>query len=66
MPFDADAAGLYNRIFAAVRAAGRSSRARLADLLIASTGRGPRLAILYARKPDDLAGLGQLATVEAV
>ena len=41
LPFDADAARMYGRIFAAMRAAGRSSRARLADLLIASTAARP-------------------------
>lgn len=39
LPFDADAARVYGRVFAAVRAAGRTPRARLADLLIASTDR---------------------------
>src|SRR5205823_13019896 len=37
LPFDAEAARMYGRIFAAARAAGRSSRSRLADLHIAST-----------------------------
>ncbi len=37
LPFDAEAARMYGRIFAATRSAGRSSRARLGDLLIAST-----------------------------
>ena len=36
LPFDADAARMYGRVFAAARAAGQSSRARFADLLIAS------------------------------
>jgi len=31
LPFDAEAARLYGRLFAASRAAGQSSRARLAD-----------------------------------
>jgi predicted nucleic acid-binding protein len=35
LPFDADSARMYGRVFAAARAAGQSSRARLADLLIA-------------------------------
>lgn len=37
LPFDADAARMYGKVFAAARAAGQSSRARLSDLLIAST-----------------------------
>src|SRR5205814_8820416 len=37
MPFDAEAARLYARMFAAPRAAKQPSRSRLADLLIAST-----------------------------
>ena len=37
LPFDANAARAYGRVFAAVRAAGRTSRSRVADLLIAST-----------------------------
>lgn len=38
LPFDADAARAYGRVLAAVRAAGRTSRSRVPDLLIASTG----------------------------
>lgn len=37
LPLDADAARMYGKVFAAARAAGQSSRARLSDLLIAST-----------------------------
>jgi hypothetical protein len=37
LPFDSDAARMYGRVFAAARAAGQSSRARFADLLIAAT-----------------------------
>ena len=39
VPFDADAARAYGRVFAATRVAGRSSRTRLADLLIAAKDR---------------------------
>lgn len=52
LPFDADAARAYGRIFAATRAAGRSSRARVADLLIASTASANGL-VLYTRNPAD-------------
>jgi len=48
LPFDADAARLYGRIFAAVREAGRTHRSRLADLLIASTAAANGLP-LYTR-----------------
>ncbi len=45
---------MYARVFAAVRAAGQSSRARFADLLIASTAVANGLA-LYTRNPSDFA-----------
>ena len=65
LPFDMDAARMYGRVFAAVRATGRSSRARVADLLIASTAAASGLP-LYTRNPADFAGLEQLVTVRAV
>src|SRR5262245_48933655 len=37
LPFNTEAARTYGRVFAATRAAGRSGRTRLADLLIAAT-----------------------------
>lgn len=52
LPFDAEAARLYGRVFAATRAAGRSSRSRLADLLIASTAAANNLPV-YTRNPSD-------------
>lgn len=52
IPFDAEAARAYGRIFAAARAAGQSSRARLADLIIASTAAANGLR-LYTRNPSD-------------
>jgi predicted nucleic acid-binding protein len=54
LPFDAEAARMYGRVFAAVRAAGRTSRARLAELLIATTGAangGQRGSAVHARLP---------------
>ena len=48
LPFDAEAARAYGLVFAATRAAGRSGRRRLADLLIASTAVANGLA-LYTR-----------------
>lgn len=65
LPFDASAARAYGRVFAATRAAGRSSRARLADLLIASTAAANGLT-LYTRNPDDFASLEQIVPVIAV
>lgn len=65
LPFDADAARAYGRVFAATRAAGRTHRARLADLLIAATAAANGLP-LYTRNPRDFAGLGGVVTVVAV
>lgn len=65
LPFDADAARLYGRIFAATKAAGRSTRARLADLLIASTAAANSLPI-YTRNPADFVALKRLVKVIAL
>lgn len=65
LPFDTEAARLFGRVFAATKATGRSSRTRLADLLIASTAAAHALP-LYTRNPDDFAGLEQIVTVIAV
>lgn len=65
LPFDADAARAYGRVFAAVRASGRSSRSRLADLLIAATAIAHGLD-LYTRNPSDLAGLEHLVRIVRV
>jgi len=62
LSFDADAARAYGRIFAATRQAGRSSRSRLADLLIAATAAANGLA-LYTRNAADLSGLDGIVTV---
>ena len=62
LPFDTEAARMYGRVFAATRAAGRSSRARLADLLIASTAAVNGLP-LYTRNPTDFAGLEQIIAI---
>ena len=56
LPFDAEAARAYGRMFAAARAAGQTSRARLADLLIASTAAANSLP-LYTRNPGDFDAL---------
>jgi predicted nucleic acid-binding protein len=65
LPFDADAARMYGRVFAATKAAGRTSRARLADLLIAATAAANGLP-LYTRNPADFAGLKHLVTVRPI
>ncbi len=65
LPFDAEAARIYGRVFAAAKAAGRTSRSRLADLLIAATAAANGLP-LYTRNPADFAGLQPIVTVKAV
>ncbi len=65
LPFDTDAARMYGRVFAAVRASGRSHRTRLADLLIVSTAAANALP-LYTRNPDDFTGIDELVIVKAV
>ena len=57
LPFDANAARAYGRVFAAVASAGRKPRgARAVDLLIAATALANQLP-LYTRNPDDFAAL---------
>jgi predicted nucleic acid-binding protein len=56
LPFDAEAARAYGRMFAAARAAGQTSRARLAELLIASTAAANSLP-LYTRNVADFDAL---------
>lgn len=65
LPFDTEAARLYGRMFAATKAAGQSSRARLADLLIASTAAANSLP-LYTRNPSDFTALKPLVKVIAL
>lgn len=65
LPFDADAARAYGRIFSATRAAGQTSRARLADLLIASTAAANDLAV-YTRNARDFAALRGIIDVIVV
>ena len=62
LPFDAESARMYGRVFAAARATGQSSRARLADLLIASTAAANGLP-LYTRNPSDFAALKRILKV---
>ncbi|MGH8149880.1 MAG: type II toxin-antitoxin system VapC family toxin [Steroidobacteraceae bacterium] len=65
LPFDADTARVYGRIFAAARAARRSSRSRLADLLIASTAAVHGLAV-YTRNPSDFEPFKRIIKVVGV
>ena len=62
IPFDADAARVYARVFAATRLAGRSSRTRFADLLIAATAAANSLP-LYTRNASDPVGLERIVTI---
>lgn len=63
--FDIAAARSFGQVVAAVAAAGRSHRARVADLLIAAVAHANQLA-LYTRNPQDFVGLSTLIGVEAV
>ena len=65
LAFDAECARMYGRMFAAARAAGQSSRARLADLLIASTAAANGLP-LYTRNPSDFAALKRILKVVGI
>jgi hypothetical protein len=65
LPLDTEGARAYGRVFAAARIAGRSSRTRVADLLIAATAAAHELD-LYTRNPADFAGLDGILTVKQV
>ena len=66
LPFDAEAARAYGRVYAAVARAGRKARGRrMADLLIAATAVSARLP-LYTRNPKDFAHLDKIATIVPV
>ena len=62
LPLNDDVARLYGRVFAATRAVGRTSRTRVADLLIAATAAANGLS-LYTRNPADFAGLEEIVDV---
>lgn len=66
LPFDAEAARAYGRVYAAAAAAGRKARgARAVDLLIAATACSLELP-LYTRNPDDFHALDDLVEVIAL
>ena len=65
LEFDVAAARSFGQVVAAVTAAGRSHRSRMADLLIAAVAHANGVA-LYTRNPDDFAGLGALVRVETI
>lgn len=65
LPFDGDAARAYGRVYAATRSAGRTSRTRFADLLIAATAVANDLD-LYTRNPADVTGLAHVVRIVEV
>ena len=66
LPFDAEAARAYGRIYAAVVSAGRKARGpRAVDLLIAATALANELP-LYTRIADDFRFLDGLVDVIAI
>lgn len=66
VPFGANAARAYGRVFAAVVGASRKPRgARAVDLMIAATALAEGLP-LFTRNPKDFAALGELIEVVAV
>ena len=66
LPFDADAARAYGRVYAAVTTAGRKARgARAVDLLIAASALANSLP-LYTRDGDDFQALDDLVEIRVV
>jgi toxin FitB len=65
LSFDADAARRYGRLVALALAAGRSTRPRRIDLMIAATASVHDLP-LFTRNPDDFQGLESALTVVPV
>lgn len=66
LPFDAEAARAYGRVYAAVAASGRTARgARAVDLLIAATAVAAGLP-LYTRNGDDFRAVDELLEVVVV
>ena len=66
LPFDADSARAYGRIYAAIVATGRKARGpRAVDLLIAATAVAANLP-LYTRNVDDFRGIEHLLAIVGV
>ncbi len=66
IPFDAECARAYGRVYAQTIAGGRKARGRRAvDLLIVATALAVDLP-LYSANPDDFSGLGGLIDLEPV
>jgi predicted nucleic acid-binding protein len=65
VPFDAEGARIFGRVTAAVIAAGRRPRGRVADLMIAATAIAEGLP-LFTTNPDDFAGLDSLIRIVPV
>ena len=65
IPFDTEAARIYGRLSAAVVAAGRKPRRRIADLMIAATAVAESLP-LFTTNPGDYTGLERLLHVVPV
>ena len=65
LPFDAEAARTYGMVCAAVLAAGRTPRRRVADLMIASIAAANRLP-LHTTNSDDFVGLNQLVKAVSI
>jgi predicted nucleic acid-binding protein len=66
LPFDAESARAYGRIYAAVVATGRKARGpRAVDLLIAATALAADVP-LYTRNIDDFRGIEKLMTIVGI
>ena len=65
LAFDTAAAQAFGLIAAAVLAAGRKPRDRIADLMIAATAVANQLPV-YTTSPDDFSGLSDLVTIVPV
>jgi predicted nucleic acid-binding protein len=65
VPFDAEAARIYGRVTAAVVAAGRKPRRRIADLMIAATAIAEELP-LFTTNPGDYTGLDKVIRIVPV
>lgn len=65
LPLDAAASRSYGLVVAAVVAAGRRHRSRVADRMIAAIAHANDL-VIYTRNPDDFTGLEDLVTVVAI